>query len=75
MAKISEWSHKYRVRAGKTRTGLHFRKFKIDVSQRLFELQRRLKNQNMRLNELYKFAKDRIQFAPRVEKLWANSQM
>ena len=73
--KISEWSDKYCLRAAATRTGLIFWKFQFDFSRRIFELQRRLKNQNVRLDELNKFAKDRIQFAPRVEKLWQKSYL
>ena len=75
MTKILELSDKYCVRAAATRTGLNFGRFKITISRGSVELQWRLKKQNVRLNELYKVAKDRIQFAPRVEKLWQKSYL
>ena len=75
MTKILELSDKYCVRAAATHTGLNFGKFKITISRGSVELQWRLKNQNVPLIELHKIVKDCIQFAPRVQKLWPNSQI
>ena len=75
MTKILDRSDKYRVRAAATRTDLNFRKFEINISRGSVELQWRLKKQYVRLNELYKVAKDRIQFAPCVQKLWQNYEI